>query len=390
MRCLGLLVGLIGLGGATIVGAASAPALLTADELAQLPPDVAAEIQALVAPSWRPSLTLRVAAGYRDNVLLSRFEPVGRPFLEGELELFLARPVGATWEVVGFLNGEGLRYLSPPKETGGEQAWFAMTGVRWKPVAWLTPRADVQGYWQDEVLDLSDTEAERVVARTRVGGAIGVVGLRFDLPGRVKIEPLVQVQRSAVRDYPGDYDEVKTGGRAEWSPGAGFTLSTAAWAWQRSYAERPNYTAGGRPRAGTHLRFHQREWEAGVARTWRTQATWTAAVKGGEFQNRDGAGGFFDYRERKVRAEGEVEGKRWRWHLEGAARRQRYDVQTVGMGLEPPARIQDVFEFGARAEWKWSETWTVFIAENWERCRSNEDEFNYRTNTVLAGVEREF
>ena len=34
--------------------------------------------------------------------------------------------------------------------------------------------------------------------------------------------------------------------------------------------------------------------------------------------------------------------------------------------------------------------WTVFGEHRWERSRSNELDFRYRANTVLAGVQRSF
>ena len=71
-------------------------------------------------------------------------------------------------------------------------------------------------------------------------------------------------------------------------------------------------------------------------------------------------------------------------------KRMDYIIQTVGAGTAPPPRVADNFETSLRVERELTSAWTVFAEHRWERNRSNESEFDYRANTVLAGLQRSF
>src|ERR1043166_8824047 len=99
-----------------------------------LPRDFQAELDALRKPAWIPSGSVRASAGWRDNVLLSPFAPVERSFGRGEIEAMLLRPMRDRWEFISFLNGDVVRFFSPPPESGGEQQWSLYAEIRWQPV----------------------------------------------------------------------------------------------------------------------------------------------------------------------------------------------------------------------------------------------------------------
>src|SRR5688572_7463002 len=197
--------------------AASAPAETP------LPPELQAELDALARASWHPSAAARASLGWRDNVLLSPFSPIERGFVRGEIEAILLRPMRDRWQFISFLNGDVLRYFAPPPESRGEQHWSLHTEARWQPLKQARMALKGAGYLRDMVVDLSETEASRVVAPTRIRGAYvaGVPRLTF---GRFHFEPSVQLKRADYRDYAGDYDEVRSGGRIEWRYGGALTV----------------------------------------------------------------------------------------------------------------------------------------------------------------------
>lgn len=364
----------------------TAPAEVTSAPPA-LPAGAAPEPNA--SSGWAHTATVRTALGWRDNVVLSPFTPIGRAFGRAELESFAIRS-RENWEFLSFVNGSVLRYFSPPPETSGEQEWFGHGELRWRhwPAWRLALKADA--FFQDAVIDLSETGALRIVAPTRVQGAFATAATRVALPAGFALEPQFQVKRTDYRSFPGDYDEVRLGGRLEWKRSERLSLSAAWFEHRRGYTERQQYTAGGRARQGTHLRFWQRSGELKASTAWQTEGAWTAAVSAARLENRDHSSGFFDYNQKEVRLELTWERSRWKTKIEGEAKRLDYLVQTVGAGVTPPARLADNFEASVLVERELNAVWSVFAQQRWERSRSNEIGFSYRANTVLAGIQRVF
>jgi hypothetical protein len=357
---------------------------------AALPPELQAELDALSAGAWHPSATARGSLGWRDNVLLSPFAPIERGFARAEIDAILLRPMRNRWEFVSFLNGDVLRYFVPPPETGGEQQWSLHAEGRWQPVAPLRLSVKSTGYLRDMVIDLSETETTRVVAPTRVRGAYVAAVPRLALPGGFTFEPLVQVKRTDYRDYAGDYEETRAGGRVEWRRRPFVAVSAAWFEQRRRYLQRVQFTAGGRALPGTRLRFHQRDAELKARTSFEAGGAWSVATSAGRLENRDESSGYFDYNQKRARLEVEWERGGWRAALDAEAKRMDYRLQTVGTGIAPPPRMADDYDVALRVERALDARWTVFGEHRWERSRSNEIEFRYRANTVLAGMERSF
>jgi hypothetical protein len=355
-----------------------------------LPPDIQAELDALQARSWHPSVAAKASLGWRDNVLLSPFAPIARAFGRGELEAMVLRPMRDHWEFISFLNGDVLRYFSAPPETSGEQQWSLHTEGRWQPIEPARFSVKAAGYLRDMVIDLSETEARRVVAPTRVRGGYVGASTRLTLPAGFRFEPSVQLKRSDYRDYAGDYDEVRSGGRLEWRRSSALTLSAAWFEVRRNYAQRVQFTAGGRALPGTHLRFRQNDGEIKARTAWTAGGDWSLALTAGRIENRDEASRYFNYDQKRARLQADWRRAAWRVLLDAEAKRMDYVTQTVGVGIAPPPRISDDYEATLRVERDLDSKWVVFAEHRWERSRSNELEFSYRANTVLTGVQRSF
>ena len=114
------------------------------------------------ASGWEHTELVRTSLGWRDNALLSPFASMERAFGRAEVEAFALRERN-DWQLVTFVNGDVLRYFSPPPETGGEQQWFGHGEVRWQhwPAWRVAVKADA--FMQDAVIDLSETETVRTV-----------------------------------------------------------------------------------------------------------------------------------------------------------------------------------------------------------------------------------
>jgi hypothetical protein len=368
----------------------AASSAVAASTPAALPPELQAQLDALRSGIWVPGATLRGSFGWRDNLLLSPFAPIARAFGRAELEAILLRPMRQRWEFLGFLNGDVLRYFSPPPETGGEQQWSLHTEGRWQPVDRLRLSLKATGYLRDMVIDLSETETSRVVAPTRVRGGYVTAVTRVALGKSFSFEPSVQLKRTDYRDYPGDYDEVKIGGRIEWRRTELLGLSAAWFESQRDYRQRTQYSASGRALPTTRLGFRVRDAELRARSAWKAAGNWSVTATTGRVENRDEGSGYFNYDQKRGRLEIVWRRAEWRLEVDGETKHMVYLVQTAGAGIAPPARFTDDHEVTMRVERELGPQWTIFVEHHWERSRSNLMEFSYRANTALAGVQRSF
>jgi hypothetical protein len=349
----------------------------------------AAELAALTG--WQHTATVRSSIGLRDNVLLSPFDPIARPFARGELEVFLLRPEAGAWDFLGFLNGDVTRYFSPPAETGGEQQWFLHGEARWQPLPNFRAALKADIFLQDSVIDLSEIATQREFLPTRAQGFFATLVPRWQLPRGFAVEALGQARVTDYRDLASDYAESRFGVRLDWKRSHRLALSLAAYERLRHFRQRNQFTAAGRALAGTRLRFEQREVELKESSSWTAgKFRWSPGLTLGWLTNSDAASGYFDYDQKRARLEVAAERNRTRINFEAHVKRMVYRVQTVGVGIAPPARREDNFETAVRAEHRVGKVYTVFAEHRWERNRSNQSEFSYRCNTVLAGLERTF
>lgn len=342
------------------------------------------------AGAWRVDGAVRVFAGYADNVLWSAVAAEGRGFGQAEVEAILWRPRQAWWEAKAALSGEVRRYADALPEAAGEQRWVGRGEVAVTPRPWLRVALVPQVFYMDQVYDLSPDLARRFVAKLRVRGASGAALARVALRGGWELEPAVQERAVDYFDFAEDFSETKTGVRLRWRSGERLEAGAAIFDHRRAYRHRLNYTAGGRALPGTKLRFHQTSAEGNLTWAWNWRGGWSVSPAAGYVENRDGAQGFFDYDQRRLRVDLAWELKRWRVDMEASAGRYDYRVQTVGMGLTPPARLREDLTAGVAVEYAWRERWKVAVRHDWERSRTNEANASYRINTVAAGVTRGF
>lgn len=348
------------------------------------------EIAALQGMAWISNSSLSASLGWSDNALLSAFQPLDRAFSAAEVEATLIRPRRLGLQVVAGLYGEVLRYFSPASTHGGEQQWSLYHEIRWIPVDPLQLALKAAGYWQDSVMDLSESEADRFVEPIRVRAGSLTCAPLVQLPAGLRLEPSVQLRRHDYQGYAGDYDDRRGAVRLEWRPSADLTLSAGGHELRRRFDHRVRYTAGGRPLSGTRLDFRQREAEVTARLTWGRSRAWSATVRAARLRNRDRASGYFDYTRKRSSVEVEWQRAEWRgvvW-IEGA--RTDYRTQTVGTGISPPPRLTDDYETVLRLERTLGPDWMTFAEHRWERSRSNQPGLGYRANTLRAGIQRRF
>lgn len=338
-------------------------------------------------PAWYRGGSLRTLAGHTDNVQLSPLAQRGRGFVQGEVEGYAIHPARRRWELRGIVSGEWRRYADALPETAGEQRWLGRAEAVWVPAPTARVAVAGAGFYQDQVYDLSPDAGRRFVARMRVGGVMGTLQPRVALGRGWEVEPMVQVRETNYRDFAEDYRETRGGARVRWKRDERFQASLAVHEHRREYRDRVNYTAGGRALAGTRLRFEQIAAEGRLGWTWaRGEARWSVSPAVYYTTNRDGASGFFDYDQARARWDVSWERGRWRVDADAGTGRYRYLVQTVGMGIAPPARLRDDSAANVAVEYAMAERWKILARGGWEQSRSNESNASYDVTTVAAGV----
>lgn len=372
-----------------------APAAAATDpELAALERELAAvdglaELPGL--PKWDFGIGLRAAVGYKDNVLLTDRSVAAESsvLLRAELEAFAWRlPQGDSlidWTLL--LTGVETNYPGVDGDGREERLWLAQAEVRYGFGEAFRLRSSVQGYWQDQVLDLSTLEAEGLRQRLQVGGVAWQGGGRWEFRQPWWVEADTRAKRDTFRAVREDHDEWGGGARL----GRHFAerrhaLSVGVGAKRRDYAERNQVTVGGRPLPDTRLAFDQIELDARLVSEWGAARTWTSTLRSGRLRNRDNGTGFYDFDTERYGVKLVWASAPWRVEADVQHRRYTYLVQVAGTGFDPPPRRrQDTYAL-FRVERRWTDRLGWFAEAARDRSRSNDLAGDYDATTVFAGL----
>lgn len=344
------------------------------------------EIDALLASlrDWSFSTAIWAGYGYKDNLLLSYANPERSAFARGGVEMLWLK-LTESFEFSAYADASGSRYFSAKTADHDTRVKVRVEpgynfGDAWKlslPVA---------GYFFDQVFDASDTETERVITKLKVKGVVVNPTLRWDFHPSWWIEAQAGGHQKWYED--GAYDGKIGEGQVQlgWQRGKRFRARvTGAQRW-RDFDERAQYSSAGRELLDTQLKISERELEGRIDVTWDKARCWQTTTRASELHYRDNGSGYFNYRERKVGQELDWRCGAWRVQLEATAARLDFSVQTIGIGIDPPARIKDEFLVDLRIERKLSERWALLGHYTWERNRSNDSFASYRVNEGLLGL----
>jgi hypothetical protein len=349
-----------------------------------LPPELAAMLAAL--PVWSTIASVHAGLGYKDNVLLSHAGAEGSGFARGGVETLLSHVrLGSSVDYAFGLNAEGTRYFSSTTVNHEDYA-IAQAEWRYRLGEVFKFSLDLQGYYLDQIFDVSDTDAQRVVAQLKLSGATVGPTLRWTFRPWGWIEVQGTGKRDTYRDGANNNHLGDGAARLGWRPGKRFEASIAAMERSRDFDQRSQFSVSGRALFGTHLKILEREREARCDVTWDAAARWKTTTRAGTLDYTDNGSGYFNYRQRKIGQELDWTPGDWLVHLEGTARQLEFQVQTVGLGLAPPARVKEEFSAQFRIERKLNARWTLYAEYNWERSRCNDPIASYNMNEGLLGA----
>lgn len=370
-------------------------------DVSDLPPDVQRQLAELWQP-WKFTAEADASAGYDDNIYLSTTDPIGGGFVRGGLDARLMRLPTPTDPFSGFafVTGDSTHFFSGSRAvdplTGAvnrrpdEEEWDSGLEVHWQPLPALEFSAEADGYYQDQVFDLSATTAAHTIAEMRDLTALGFLRARWHFWRGFWLEGEVQQQHDHFTEFSGEnFDQRGGAGRLGWSRAGRAEVSFTYAERRRDYFEQTQYTAVGRALAAP-LSFIQREGNLRGEIDWSLGGDWSAATTLGYLANRDNGPGYFSFDEKSAHEELAWERGAWRIALDGKAARYVFTVQQVGFGTAPTPRLVENYDDSLRVERKLAAHWKVFAEEHWERNRSNDGTSlypsSYRTNTTLAGA----
>jgi len=336
------------------------------------------------------SVGLRGSAGFKDNVLLTETGKIESAFLRAELDAFLWRPPETLTDVYWTISGGETYYIGAPKDARSERVWITQAEIRYAIGTYFKAGLAVQGYYQDQVLDLSAGEIGTFRARLKVAGVTGGPNLRWEIWNPWWFEVSAGWKLEIYEGAPEDFDEPGYTVRIGRKLGKRHDLS-AAWTWRgRDYHDRNAYTVGGRPLPGTTLSTRWEQWELRLVSKWTDSGSWTSTLKFAGDRLRDSAFGFFDYDH--WRADADVKWKRGPWEVRARFSRGAHDylVQLAGTGFDPASR--EIVQTGLTlsAERRISDRLTGFAEIEAERNRTNDPDGSFRVNTAFAGIAFEF
>ncbi|HEY5552249.1 MAG TPA: hypothetical protein VIK52_10180 [Opitutaceae bacterium] len=334
------------------------------------------------------SVGLRGSAGFKDNVLLTETDRIESTFLRAEIDAFVWRPPAVLTDFYWALSGAETRYVDAPGDARHERMWMTQGELRYAIGTYFKAGLTVQGYHQDQVLDLSAIGVGTFRARLKVYGVTAGPNLRWEIRNPWWFEVSAAWKLETYDGADADYDEPGTVLRLGRKLGRRHDASVA-WLWRgRGYHNRNAYTVGGRPLPGTSLSTHWNQAELRFVSKW--SASWSTTLKVAGDQLRDPASGYFDYDH--WRADIYVAWRRDPWRVRLTASRGDYEylIQIAGTGFDPPPREIKQTRAALGAERKITDKLAAFAELETERFRTNETGGSYRLNTALAGVAYDF
>jgi hypothetical protein len=356
---------------------------------AQTDAEVSALIaEALLLPDWFNVFTVTTGAGYKDNIFLAHDDPQARPFVSfvGEFLSFRPAPVGPRMSF--FSHAEAHHFFG-----GGlshqEYTAFSQGQVEHAFTDTLTVSVLGQYYYQDQVLDVSVSETNRVPSPVR-GHTLGLrPAARLDLPRRLWLELEAPLARQFFEEPLDDYYEAGFKLTLGWKYYHDSQLSLACEPLWRPYDTDPARTATGAAITNSHRFSFQQNARLKWAHNWDEEKHWrTVAILGGRMNNENGEG-FSDYTRWLVSGRLEYRAHGWDIFAEGRFSSYHYQVQSVSP-TNPAHRERSEWAATLQIERQLSDKIALVGTFDHETTDSNDPLETYSVNTVSLALRWEF
>jgi len=337
--------------------------------------------------TWEPSLTLKLAGGFKDNVALSQSRPESSAFVRASLDAVAVRlPVDGIQSTF-LLLAEDLRYLSS-SSVKHEDFIFGQAEVR---RFWLNDwqgAISFESAYIDQVIDLSVTETNQTRLAVKGGTLIGRPSVRRELSRDLWLGLESAVTRQMFDGLPDDYWIVAPKATLGRTYG---NASEVTGAYEYSFRHYDTELARAVDRSietnRTRLSY-QHELQGVWKHNWDEARRFRTLTKATYRVSLDNASGYFDYTRFQGAEQFRFRGGPWEFSLEGRVSHYRFAVQKGTNGRDDRERV-DV-GMTAHAEYRWGKFVRLFAEYDVTETISNLKLEEYTANTVFAGVGVEF
>jgi len=339
-------------------------------------------------PLWDSTFTLRTAAGYKDNALLSHSSPQGSAFQSAAGEFIALRlaPTGPQLTLFGSANADWY-YVSPVNHA----EYLAFTQARLDQPVGDTVKLSLTGQYlyQDQLLDVSVSETNRRAVAVRGHKLAARPTVKVSLPGDYWVETEGAVVRQFLERPLDDYWEAA--GRISFGRdlGRGSELSLAyepAW---RLYDAEPARTVTGTAITGERRQRFEQEARAAWRQYWDDAHHWRSQLTLSALVNTENGGGYFDYT--RWLSSGRLTWRQKPWEISAEVRLAYYPYahQTISVDSLALRRRTDVTA-SLRVQRELSRHLKVIATYEREQTLSNEPLDTLTANTVSGALEWEF
>jgi hypothetical protein len=338
-------------------------------------------------PVWAHALNLRAVAGYKDNVLLSSFAPEASAFLGAGAELVVSRAFGENTLFESFLTLEDRHYLTADS-VEDEQLVFALGQLKQEGRAGWRGSLTGEYLYQDQILDVSVTEAELTTARVQ-GHTVDLrAGLGRDF-GAHSLELLVTGERDLYRAPLDDYWQTGPKLLWTWLPRVRTDFTASYEFFHRWYDTEEERTADGTTVPGTQRTADNHQLELAWRQYWDDPRRWRSTAKLSGRLSQDGGSGYFDYRRAQASLALRYRDRPWEWEAGAKLAHYEYPVQTVS-DTDPTHRRRTEIEFTLRGERRILQFLSLVAEYSFEQNLANRASEEYSVNTVSGGLNFEF
>ncbi|MCL4178956.1 MAG: hypothetical protein KJ072_14590 [Verrucomicrobia bacterium] len=318
---------------------------------------------------------------------LSSANPEASAFLEAGVDAMVWRGLGERSRFEALLLAEHLQYLDS-EQVEHEEMLFGVVQVRQDASESWRGGGGLEYLYQDQVLDMSATEAELEPSRIRGHTFSGRAQLKRGIGGGG-----VAVEGAGTRRLSGDWvgEEGERAPVVEWSwPIWERTEMGLSYQYSHDwYDEDPALSAEGEPIPGVGREAGRHEVVLTGRHYWGEDRNWRLTWKLGGRVNTDLASGYYDY----VRPQVSLRLRyRWGgWELDGGLRANHYDYRIQWadeVGWEHRRRSEVYFDF--LMERRLISWLRLFARYDYERTFANRELEEYDVSTVSGGLKFEF
>jgi len=336
---------------------------------------------------WDLSANIRVGAGYKDNVTLSRFGAEASPALMSGLDLLVFRlPTGGA-ELSFMFTGDDTRFLSA-QSTRKEQAFFALAQLKADCGGGWGGGLAVQYCYLDQVLDASTLDYGTGSIEARGHSLVLTPTVRRNLGAANTLELEFPVNRSYYARPLDDYWEGGPKLAFKHEDGWRSELEVSYAIARRLYDNRSQASAAGELLPDTRLELLFQRAEAAWRHHWDQNRHWRSSTKLGVEITQDNSSGYFDYKRYFVSEQLRFRAGGWELCARGGLSFYDYALQTVS-ATNPAKRNKLLLTASFRAEKSVTRKLKVFAEFEHERSLANVTYDAYRVNTVCCGLDWE-